>query len=304
MGLDPFLYSTKGERRAVSVFMILLALTFLFRYYIYPSVKNSSQEVSSANETPDSVFVAKYEMFRNTLVEDKKFEKFNKRPVPELFRFDPNIADSATFIRLGFKPFIASNIIKYRNKGGVFRTKESLSKIYGVDSSFFKVLLPYINIDSAVFVSSHDAAIDTSGIFINIKFTEKRIVELNTCDTTLLKMIPGIGSYYASAIISYRDRLGGFCAINQLREIQSIPDSVYNNINEWLCADSDHIIPLDVNTLYVAALKRHPYINFYQAKAIVDIRRERGRIKSFEDLELLDEFSNADFERLKAYVRF
>ena len=136
------------------------------------------------------------------------------------------------------------------------------------------------------------------------KFTEKRIVELNTCDTTLLKMIPGIGSYYASAIISYRDRLGGFCAINQLREIQSIPDSVYNNINEWLCAESDHIIPLDVNTLYVAALKRHPYINFYQAKAIVDIRRERGRIKSFEDLELLDEFSNADFERLKAYVRF
>ncbi len=304
MGLDPFLYYTKGERRAVSVFMILLALTFLFRYYIYPSVKNSSQEVSSANETPDSVFVAKYEMFRNALVEDKKFEKFNKRPVPELFRFDPNIADSATFIRLGFKPFIASNIIKYRNKGGVFRTKESLSKIYGVDSLFFKVLLPYINIDSAVFVSSHDAAIDTSGIFINIKFTEKRIVELNTCDTTLLKMIPGIGSYYASAIISYRDRLGGFCAINQLREIQSIPDSVYNNINEWLCADSDHIIPLDVNTLYVAALKRHPYINFYQAKAIVDIRRERGRIKSFEDLELLDEFSNADFERLKAYVRF
>ena len=83
-----------------------------------------------------------------------------------------------------------------------------------------------------------------------------------------------------------------------------MPDSVYNNINEWLCADASYITPLEVNDLYVAALKRHPYINFYQAKAMVDIRRERGRIKSFEDLELLEEFSNSDFERLKAYVRF
>ena len=44
-------------------------------------------------------------------------------------------------------------------------------------------------------------------------------IEINGADTTLLMKIPGIGSYYASRIVRYRERLGGFASAQQLEEI-------------------------------------------------------------------------------------
>ena len=43
-------------------------------------------------------------------------------------------------------------------------------------------------------------------------------VSLNTADTTALKRIPGIGSYYASRIADYRKKLGGFASAEQILE--------------------------------------------------------------------------------------
>ena len=53
------------------------------------------------------------------------------------------------------------------------------------------------------------------------KFPEGIRVELNTADTATLKKIPGIGSYYARRIVDYRNRLGGFVSVAQLKEMGS-----------------------------------------------------------------------------------
>ena len=59
-----------------------------------------------------------------------------------------------------------------------------------------------------------------------------------------------------------------------------------------------------VNRLTLNQLKRHPYINYYQAKAITDSRRLRGPLKSLADLRLLKDFTPEDMERLSHYVEF
>lgn len=63
-----------------------------------------------------------------------------------LFKFDPNKADSVTLTNLGIKNYIASNILKFRRKGGVFKTKESFAKVYGLTPEKFSELEPYIEI--------------------------------------------------------------------------------------------------------------------------------------------------------------
>lgn len=45
-------------------------------------------------------------------------------------------------------------------------------------------------------------------------------IVLNTADTTALKTVPGIGSYYARKIIAYGQRLGGYVSVDQLDEIE------------------------------------------------------------------------------------
>lgn len=125
-------------------------------------------------------------------------------------------------------------------------------------------------------------------------------IEINGADTTLLMKIPGIGSYYASRIVRYRERLGGFASAQQLEEIDGLPESTI----AYIKIDNQQIRKLNLNKLTLNQLKKHPYLNFYQAKEICDYRRQRGPIKSLEELKLLKDFPPAEIERLTPYISF
>ncbi|MBO5880605.1 MAG: helix-hairpin-helix domain-containing protein, partial [Paraprevotella sp.] len=58
------------------------------------------------------------------------------------------------------------------------------------------------------------------------------------------------------------------------------------------------------NRMSVEALRRHPYLNFYQSRTIVEHRRKYGPIKELQSLSLYDEFTSKDIERLQPYVCF
>lgn len=126
-------------------------------------------------------------------------------------------------------------------------------------------------------------------------------MNLNLADTNMLKRVPGIGSYWARRIISYRDRLGGFVSQSQLKEID---DEFPQAAIPYLKIALGDVHKLNVNTLTLGELKRHPYINYYQAKAIVDYRRLRGPIHSLNDLRLSKDFPPEEIKRLEPYVTF
>jgi DNA uptake protein ComE-like DNA-binding protein len=51
-------------------------------------------------------------------------------------------------------------------------------------------------------------------------------------------------------------------------------------------------------------LKRHPYVNFYQARAIVDYSRLYGNLENLQQLRLDRDFTPEAIERLEPYVDF
>jgi len=132
------------------------------------------------------------------------------------------------------------------------------------------------------------------------KYHEITVVNLNTADTIELKKIPGIGSNIASMIVGYRKQLGGFYDVSQLSEI----NLDYEQLQPWFSIDENDIQRINVNKSSVDYLRRHPYINFYQAKAIVEYRRLYGNIKNLRVFTLYEEFSDTDFERLSHYISF
>lgn len=126
-------------------------------------------------------------------------------------------------------------------------------------------------------------------------------LDLNTLDSTGLVKLPGIGPATAIKIIRYRERLGGYTQISQLTEIEGLPDSL---MKWFIITDTAPIRKVPVNKATLTELRRHPYLDFYQARAIVEFRNERGMIKGPGQLSFMEEFSAQDLDRLIPYLDF
>jgi DNA uptake protein ComE-like DNA-binding protein len=136
------------------------------------------------------------------------------------------------------------------------------------------------------------------------KFPKGTVVELNVADTVELKKVPGIGSSYARRIIGYRRLLGGYSSVEQLRELYGMDEERFLPLRPWFKADPSLIRRLKVNSLPSDSLAKHPYISYRQARAITKLRKQKGHIKGWDSLRLLEEFTSTDIERLTPYVSF
>ena len=139
------------------------------------------------------------------------------------------------------------------------------------------------------------------------KLRDTEFITLNVTDTAQWKKIPGIGSAYASRIIKYRDKLGGFTSINQLKEVYGIDDELFDKISSYIREESnclENCRKLKINKLEFKEILAHPYIDFEQTKAIVNLRRRIGDISSIDELAMLDEFAAEDIVKLTPYLQF
>jgi len=222
-----------------------------------------------------------------------------------LFPFNPNTADSATFVSLGLRPWQASNALKYRRKGGRWRTPDDFARLYGLSERDFRLLRPYIRLDERDFPARPTTSARTRPDSLHRRYPQKlaqgAVIDLNTADTTLLKRIPGIGSYLAGKICRFRERLGGFRSVSQLKDVEGLPQG----IERWFeVSPAAPVRRTNLNEATFRQLLRHPYLNYEQVKALADYKRKYGPLKDWDDLRLCPEFGPADFERLSPYFYF
>ena len=219
--------------------------------------------------------------------------------------FDPNTVDSMTLLHLGFKPWQAKNMLKYRAKGGKYRTKEDLKKLYGMTDSMYLALAPYIYIKDSIVVDSariDSVRMDSLPKWKSIK--KDTILNLRTADTTELKLIRGIGSYRAKMIVRYREQLGGYAQVEQIMEARGMDKVIADSILPHFYIDSVVVNKIPINHIRPEVLQRHPYLNFEQAKAIYEYRRKHIRIKSAEELNKIKGLSPTDIEKISIYLDF
>lgn len=303
-------YLYAGERRAITflslTFIVLVVAIFLLGKY------NKAEETTQANDSTASKEI------RETSDTDANGYYFVGEKKAELFPFDPNTADSTALLRLGLQPWQVRSIYKYRAKGGVYRRPQDFARLYGLTAKQYRILEPYIRIGedyrpaaevygNEPWPEQHmsaeraaEAKERDSLYFRPKKLAKGETIDLNTADTTALKKVPGIGSGYARAIDNYRRRLGGFYSARQLTEIGGFPEEAL----PYFKVTGGAIRRMDINHMSVNQLRQHPYINFYQARAIVDYRRQRGPLKSLNQLGNLPEFPKGEIERLEPYVEY
>lgn len=224
----------------------------------------------------------------------------------KLSAFDPNTADSTLMLSLGLQPWQVRSIYRYRAKGGIYRQPSDFARLYGLTVKQYKELLPYIRISdeyksaAEVYGRTDGDKVVRDSLRYPVKLQPGQYVTLDDADTASLRKVPGIGRYYASRIVRYRNDLGGYVSVAQLSEIEGIPEAALS----YFRVTGGAVRKLNLNRLTLNELKHHPYINFYQARRIIDYRRLKGPLHSIDDLRLLKDFSQRDIERLRPYVEF
>lgn len=308
---------TRQQWLGLAILVILVGVTFFFLHRFQP-VEETTVQVSDSTVTRFSA----HQAYQDSLRKAQWKKQYTRDTIAlHLQPFDPNTADSATLVHLGLKKWQVSNMLKYRAKNGRYRNPEDLKRLYGMTDSMYHALLPYIRIDTVAVLQFRDSlrrsqqealnrdtmSRDTMPRYISHK--RDTVLNLRTADTTSLQMIRGIGTYRAKQIVRYREQLGGFVSVEQLREVKALQPLFADSLSadsllSHFVLDSVFVEPLRVNSMHLERLQRHPYLSFEQAKAIYELRRRKIRLKSIEQLRVLDCLTEADLLRLQPYLHF
>ncbi|NDE78729.1 MAG: helix-hairpin-helix domain-containing protein [Chitinophagaceae bacterium] len=109
-----------------------------------------------------------------------------------------------------------------------------------------------------------------SGAEIKPNRTPTLVISLENADSAALEKMPGIGPVLSARIIKYRDKLGGFYEVDQLREVYGLSDSVFSKIAPLLRLNGNNIKKIDINNPKdIAMLQR--YFDGVQHRCIPDL---------------------------------
>jgi DNA uptake protein ComE-like DNA-binding protein len=284
---NDWLYFNRKEIIGLLIWSILIFVILIIIHF-YPNPQSAKIELISTQSAQEKNNI-------NSTTKSKKISPMN--------------ASLDDLISIGFPKYIAINLLKYKSKGGKIKTKEDVLKLYGMNDSILKVVLPNLILSNGQTKNFDEFAINNTygePDYLTLpksKFSYKEVsLNLNLADSIQLTQVYGIGKTFASRIVKYRQKIGGFHSIEQLKEVWGL-DSSFDQIAPQLFVDSKTPLrPIFVNRYNIDDLATHPYIRYKTAKAIVNFRNQHGKFKNKQDLQLIHLISDSLYQKLEPYI--
>lgn len=312
--LKEYFIFSRGERNGITVLLIIIILLIFLPYAI--SLLREREEIDFSQFQKEIKEFEERQALAQELRHQQKPDSF------ELFNFDPNEIEEDDWKKLGVSERTARTIINYREKGGVFLEKDDLLKIYGFDSSTYKILEPYIVVeddernsekyamnpfDKPVYRKQYEREQPRERNFQYGKNTEYRhkenfTVELNAADSLALVRVNGIGPALSARIIKYRSLLGGFVRVDQVLEVYGMDSALFQIMKPSLTVDETRVNKIPINGIALEDLEKHPYFRRNLARAILNYRQHHGAFTAIEDLKKIYVMDEVLFQKIKPYI--
>jgi competence protein ComEA len=204
--------------------------------------------------------------------------------------FDPNGLPAEIWIQMGLSEKQAGVIKNYESKGGKFKTKEDVKKQFVISDDFYKKIEPFI-----VFAEiNEDVVTEHPALSVDINHASKEDFML----------INGIKDYLAEGIVKYRNRLGGFTSMEQLKEIKYLSERIYADITPHCFVTSYAVKKININLAEWTELAPHPYVGGELATQIINYRKKNGIFKNAEDFKKAGLVDEAIYSKLVPYLSF
>ncbi len=238
------------------------------------------------------------------------------KPVPPalLKPFDPNKTTQVQWEQFGLPGYVAQRLIKYRDKAQGFKYKGQIERIYGFPPALFAQLAPFMQLPNERPPREYTSA-DKSKYPDYPAYAAKSRPEytpkpyrlapfnINTADTAQLKKIRGIGSKLSARIVKFRDKLGGFGNLGQIKEVYGLSPEVIDSLQKYsFVEDSFRPQQFNVNAATFDQLRQHPYVGFNLARHIIAYRTQHGPFQTLDDLQKIKTIDAATFQKIKPYL--
>jgi DNA uptake protein ComE-like DNA-binding protein len=137
-----------------------------------------------------------------------------------------------------------------------------------------------------------------------VRTYQKSKVELNTCDSVALVALPGIGPVLSARILKFRNLLGGYASVVQLKEVYGLPSETFEMIKNRVTADSTKIVRIKINTAEYRDLSRLPYFEKYEISSILKYRSIEKKIRSLNELVENKLLTAEKASKVRPYLQF
>lgn len=307
----------QGERRGLLVLVLLAVLLFAWAAY-QQWWRPPSVPLDKAYQRTVAAWLAAQADTSAAAVAD-----------PTYFPFNPNTIERADWLQLGLTERQVDGIERFREKGGRFRSKDDLDRMYSLRPEQVAALKPYVQLpdhapqrtegkadrwnrrDEQGWKERDERPTETPGTPRTEHEAQprwergvQRKVEVNTADSAMLVALPGVGPAFARGILKYRDKLGGFHSMAQLTEVYVLKDKpdALERLAELLVVDSLMVRQLPINTCTVEQLAAHPYAGWKVAKPLIAYRHHHGPFKQISDILACAAVDEAVFRKLAPYL--
>ncbi len=292
-----FLLFSRTDQRGVMALSIILVIVIGIRFYLNSlppgEIKIDPNEMQAIQQ-----WIALQQKNDSLQEIEKPYSSSNNRTLIISKPFDPNKANKVDWIGIGFSEKEASSIIKFRSICKGFRYKEDVQKIFCMTEERYQSLEPFLTIPSKPLYDKH-----VNGYKKEYTQTRFKMLELNTADSIELISLKGIGPGWARRIIKRRNQLGGYYSISQLLEIKGLSDSLLNTIQTQINIDTSLITRLNINTISLEEIQKHPYCWYGVGKSIVNYRLQHGPYKSILELKKIYTLRPEMYDKLVHYVK-
>lgn len=294
--VENFGYSKKEVNGSIVLLIFILSvflLTYAYDHYQYASYEYSNEKDLKLLEAWASQVDWRAEEAA------KPIEEINWT-LRGLKRFDPNKITEAELLSMNFPKYLAANWGKYIGRGGKFYRNQDLLKLYGMDTALYLQVEPYLFIESAVVSPTPEP------VYKKVAPAEANArIDINRATTEDLQKVRGIGPAFSERIVKYRKRLGGFSRREQLREVYGLEDATIEALWAQFEMDSANCCArLPINQVVFDSLRRHPYLTYNQARAIIAYRDQHGYYSGWADLAEIKILPDSVILKIKPYFDF
>jgi DNA uptake protein ComE-like DNA-binding protein len=287
-----FNFSKEQQKGILSLFFIIIVLQLVYYWVDFSPVSKVNPEKQKWLSLESQI---------------DSMENHLKDEVPKIYPFNPNFITDYKGYKLGMSVVELDRLHAFRKDNKYVNSAEEFQNITGVSDSLLAVISPYFKFPDWVKNKPTSKLLAFSNMNPKVFSKKEKIVvkDINQATQEDLIKIYGIGDAISMRILKFKESLGGFVSMDQMKEVWGLSPEVIQSLNaNFKVGALSNIKKIDINNASMKELAQFPYFKYNLAREIVIYRSMHGDIKNVADLTKIKGMSIENANIIALYLDF
>jgi len=269
--ISPYFKFQRNQRFAIFfLFGIIIILQLVYFFVDFSSLSKVSPEKEKW-------------LSLQSQIDSMKQEKLDY--VPKIYPFNPNFITDYKGYKLGMSVLEIDRLLAFRKENKYVNSSKEFQAVTKVSDSLLNAISPFFKFPDWVNKKKEYKEYKN---YNNTAFAKKEkivVIDINKASQEDLIKIFGIGEAISLRILRFKESLGGFVSMEQMKDVWGLSPEVIENLNlHFKVMALPNVKKIDINNASIKELSQFPYFNYQLARQIVTFRSMNGDIKNSEDL--------------------